>query len=186
MSSSDDETKITLHVGYAEQGKLLALAGRHTDALRHYREALRLAVASDAPPVFAHHYTQCVLESLEHTGAWDEILKYCDHAEAHYAQHPPDADLTRQHLANVRERRGVVLLKAGRQAEAQAALTAALQDADPTDLPVARAVLGWLRGRYHIDLRRLRQEQDKHLWFVVRAGAVDASRAIPLPAFHPV
>ncbi len=180
------DAPLGLHVGYAENGKLLALAGKHADALRHYREALRLAVATDAPPVFARHYTQCVLESLEHTGAWDEILKYCDHAEGHYAVHPPTTELTQRDLAHTRERRGIVLLKAGRDAEAQAVLAAAIRDAIPGDLPLARAVLVWLRGRYHVDARRLLQEQHRHSWFIVRADAVEPARAIPLPSFHPV
>ncbi|WVM91801.1 hypothetical protein ULG90_18100 [Halopseudomonas pachastrellae] len=50
MNSTDKAHQ--LHLGIAEQGKVLALAGRHADALQHYQEALRMAVSSRAPEVF--------------------------------------------------------------------------------------------------------------------------------------
>ncbi|HCA23425.1 MAG TPA: peptidylprolyl isomerase, partial [Pseudomonas sp.] len=84
MNSTDKAHQ--LHLGIAEQGKVLALAGRHADALQHYQEALRMAVSSRAPEVFFRHYTQCVMESLELSGELDSVLRYCNEAEAHYAR----------------------------------------------------------------------------------------------------
>ena len=59
-----DPVAFSMHLGIAEAGKVHALAGRHPEALRHYREAIRLAVSSKAPEIFFRHYSQCVLESL--------------------------------------------------------------------------------------------------------------------------
>ncbi|MEX1364406.1 MAG: peptidylprolyl isomerase [Nannocystaceae bacterium] len=170
-----------LHVGIAEQGKLHAIDGRHGEALRHYREAMRLAVQGDAPDVFFRHYTQCVLESLEAMEAWDEILEFCDRAEAHYEHNPPPNPLARLDLASIRERRAVVLLHREQIELAREALEQALNDLPPTALPLARTLHRWLGSGLRVDPRRLRQEQVRHHYFVVRREGVDPRRAIPLP-----
>lgn len=178
---SDEVQGAALHLGIAEQGKLFALKGDHGEALRHYREALRMAMSQGSPEVFFRHYTQCVLESLEHTGAWGEILAFCERAEAHYADNPPQHELARLDLASHRERRGVVLAKAGRTDEARAALEAAVAGAEADWLPVGRKVLQWLQRGLTIDARRIGAEQQRHAWFIVRKDAVDPARAVRLP-----
>lgn len=174
-------TAVALHLGIAEQGKLHALAGDHSEALRHYREAIRLAVGSGAPEVCFRHYTQCVLESLEHTGAWDEVLAFCERVQGHYAAHPPPHELARLDLASAHEREGVVLLKRGDAAAAQAALARAVEHAGPGRLPLAEELLGWLRRGMQIDARRVLQQQARHRYFIVEREAVQPERAIQLP-----
>ncbi len=170
-----------LHLGIAEQGKLHALAGDHQEALRHYREAIRLAVGSGAPEVCFRHYTQCVLESLEHTGAWAEILAFCERVRAHYAANPPPHELARLDLACAHEREGVVLLKRGDAAAATAALALALAQAGPGRLPLAEELHGWLRRGMQVDARRIEQQQRRHRYFIVEREAVRPERAIQLP-----
>jgi tetratricopeptide (TPR) repeat protein len=170
-----------LHVGIAEQGKLHALAGDHDEALRHYREAIRLAVGSGAPEVCFRHYTQCVLESLEHMGSSDEILAFCERVEAHYTANPPPHALARLDRASAHERRGVVLLKHGDAPAALAALALAVEQAGPGRLPLAEDLLGWLRRGMQIDARRVQQQQARHRYFIVERQAVRPERAIPLP-----
>lgn len=170
-----------LHYGIAEQGKLLALKGQHAPALRHYQEALRLAVNQGAPELFFRHYTGCVLESLEHQGAFDDVVRYCDRVLAFYEQNPPPNPVAELDRAQHYERRGICHLKAGRSAAARADLEAALRLAGPGGLPLSEVALGWLRRGLHVDPRRLRAEQDRHRYFAVRADAVDPSMAVPLP-----
>jgi hypothetical protein len=170
-----------LHLGIAEQGKLHALAGDHGEALRHYREALRLAVGSGAPEVCFRHYTQCVLESLEHMGAWNEILEFCERVRAHYAANPPPHELARLDLACAHEREGVVLLKRGDAAAAQVALARAVELVGPGRLPLAEELHGWLRRGMQIDARRMEQQQRRHRYFIVEREAVRPERAIQLP-----
>ncbi len=170
-----------LHFGIAEQGKLHALAGDHEEALRHYREAIRLAVTSGAPEVCFRHYTQCVLESLEHMSAWTEILEFCERVRAHYAANPPPHELARLDLACAHEREGVVLLKRGDTAAALAALAQAREQAGPGRLPLAEELLGWLRRGMQIDARRIEQQQRRHRYFIVEREAVRPERAIQLP-----
>lgn len=170
-----------LHLGIAEQGKVHALAGDTAEALRHFREATRLAVNGGAEEVFFRHYTQCVLETLERMGAYDEVLAFCERAEAHYEENPPPHELAQLDRATIRQRKGVVLLKAGRKAEAREALRLAVAEAGRGRLPLAESVGRWLSTGLHVDMRRVESEQKRHDYFVVREDLVDRERAIPLP-----
>ncbi|MEM7686797.1 MAG: peptidylprolyl isomerase [Pseudomonadota bacterium] len=169
------------HFGIAEAGKLAAIKGDHQEALRHYREALRLAQASKAPEVFFRHYTQCVLESLELTGEYNEILEFCANADAHYTQLASKADLHARDHGAILERQGIVAVKAGDADVGRDALTRAVERSGKGTLPVAETVLGWLIRGMSVDARRLLQVQKKHKYFTVREDQVDAARANPLP-----
>lgn len=174
-------TELALHLGFAERGKLHALAGDHREALVHYRAAIRMAVEQGAPEVFFRHYMECSLESLEMTGAYLEVLEYCDRALAHYAAHPPTHELAHRDLAHVHQRRGVCLFKLGEREPARLALSAGLACAGGP-LPLASALLNWLRNGWHCDVARIVAEQRRHAYFTVRADQVDPSRARDLPA----
>ncbi|MGS4946487.1 hypothetical protein ACVDG3_13470 [Meridianimarinicoccus sp. RP-17] len=170
-----------LHVGIAEAGKLRALAGDHADALRHYREALRLAQAARAPEVFFRHYTQCVLESLEQTGAHDEVIAFCEQALDHYAAQGATLTVHRRDRAALLERLALNRIKAGRDEDALAPLDAAVDLVAAGDLPVARTVRDWLRRGMRPDPRRITELQAKHGYYAVTADRVEPNRAIALP-----
>ncbi|MEM9059525.1 MAG: peptidylprolyl isomerase [Pseudomonadota bacterium] len=175
------EARHDFHLGIAEAGKLAAVAGDHKEALRHYREALRLAQAAKAPEVFFRHYTQCVLESLELTGAFGEILEFCENADAHYTQLDSKADLHARDHGAILERQGIVAVKAGDSDTGREALTRAVERSGRGTLPIAETVLGWLARGMSVDARRLLELQKKHKYFTVREDQVDAARANPLP-----
>lgn len=172
-----------LHSGIAEQGKVNALQGNHVEALRHYREALNLAVRARAPEVVFRHYLECSLESLEHMGSLTELLDYCDKAIAHYAQRPPDNPMAQLDLATIHQRRGVTLMKLGDRSSASQALTTALTDAKACGarLPLAEQLLRWLKAELTIAKDRLLAEQHRHRYFSVRKDSVKPERAVPLP-----
>jgi tetratricopeptide (TPR) repeat protein len=178
-----------LHVGIAEQGKLLALAVDHRGALRHYREAMALAVSAGEPEVFFRHYMECALESLELAGSLDDVVSYCDRAIAHHAGLALDAErqlLARRDLAHIHQRRGAVLLKLGRREQARVALAEALR-LEPQDMRLCTVLLRWVDSRLHCDAARVLAEQRRHGYFSVRAETVERSRAIALDreAFAP-
>lgn len=182
MTATERAERGIRHLGIAEAGKVAALAGRHTEALRHYREALRLATSTKAPEVFFRHYTQCVLESLERSGSYTEVIDYCTRADEHYTTfHHLTSFQRRDHGATL-ERLGAVLLKAGRPEDSLAALQRAIDMAGAGALPLAEALTGWLRRGLRIDVRRISELQDRHHYFTVRPELVDASLAIELPA----
>jgi tetratricopeptide (TPR) repeat protein len=170
-----------LHLGVAEAGKLLALKGRHTQALAKYREALRLAHGARAPQLFARHYLHCVLESLEHLGAYTHAAELAG-AAADSAANPDPTPFQKRDRAHLLERQGVNLARAGDVVTARAVLAAALElDAG---LPLARALLEWTARGLAINPARLAAAQRQHGYWVVRPGTVDAARAAesPIPA----
>lgn len=178
---------IALHAGVAEHGKVCALRGDHVSALRHYREAMSMAIRQQAPEVVLRHYLECSLESLEQMGAHGEVLAYCDRAIAHYGEHPPANALTHFDLATIHQRRGVALLKQGDRDGATQAFETAGETARLTQaaLPLAETLLRWLRAQLTISPERLAAEQARHHYCSVRQDTVRPSRAMPLPARAP-
>jgi tetratricopeptide (TPR) repeat protein len=173
----------TLHAGVAEHGKICALRGDHVNALMHYREAMAMAVRQQAPEVVCRHYLECALESLEHMGAYAELLQYCERAVDHYREHPPASALTRFDLASIHQRRGIALLKQGERDAAVSAFELACATAQGTQahLPLAETLLRWLRSRLTVSHDRLGAEQARHHYFSVRSDTVRPARALPLP-----
>ena len=173
---------VKLHVGIAEQGKLYALQGDHARALHYYRVAMRLTVEAGGPEIFFRHYLDCVMESLEHMGAYAEVLAYCDKAIALYDERPPPNEMAVLDLATIHLRRGVVLLKSGDKDEARAACERAVAVCRGARLtmPLAQTLLRWLRASFHIDVARVISEQRRARYFTVRPDTVDPSRAIVL------
>lgn len=170
-----------LHLGIAEHGKVRALKGDHLEALRHYREALRLAVSSKAPEVFFRHYTQCVMESLELTGSFEDVARYCEEADKHYVDLGLDSPIHRRDHGSILERLGMVRVRAGETEKAKEALTRAVEIAGKGVLPLADEVLGWLVKSYTVEPARLLRSQQRHEYFIVRRDLVDKARARPLP-----
>lgn len=173
------------HLGVAEAGKCCALKGDHVEALRHYREAIRLAVSARAPEVFFRHYSQCVLESLELTGSYQEVLEYCEKADEYYQALRQEPGNQRQvHArdhASILERQGLIHAKLGDRQAAFKSLEKARRIAGQNTLSLTEQVIGWLQRGLHPDPARLTDAQRKHHYFSVRADQVDARRAHPLP-----
>ncbi|MCL6271682.1 hypothetical protein M3P05_17325 [Sansalvadorimonas sp. 2012CJ34-2] len=169
-----------LHYAIAEYGKVLALKNRHDEALEHYREAIRRAVSLKAPEVFFRHYTQCVLESLELTGSYSEVIEFCLKADDHYQTLTVDTPLHRKDHGSVLERCAMIYIRSGDYTSAKACLSDACAVAGKGVLPLSEEVLGYLNRGLSIDSFRLTVLQNKHRYFVVRKGMVDEKNARPL------
>ena len=176
-----DPNRHILHLSLAEHGKLCLLRGDGGEALRHFREALRLCVSAKAPEVFFRHYTQCVLEALEKAGSFAEIAGYCREADAFYAARDLDDAFHRKDHGAILERLGIALIRLDDREAAVAALTRAIDRAGPGVLPLAEELLGWLRRGYAVSGERIAQLQQRHRYFVIREGSVDAALARALP-----
>jgi tetratricopeptide (TPR) repeat protein len=165
------------HLGLAEAGKVAALGGDHAQALARYREAMRLAVRDKAPEMFVRHYVEASLESLELMEEFDAVLEHCDRVIAHYTEHPPRHDAAWLDLASTQQRRGAVLLKAGRPDAARAALEEALEVGGRigATLDLARVLHGWLSRSLFVSSARITQEQRRLRYFSVRPDTVTAA-----------
>lgn len=190
MSEEVRDPGVLIHMGIAEQGKIHAVAGDQRMALVYYREAMRLATAKKAPKLFFRHYMECMLESLEHSGAYNEVLSYCEKAIAHHRNlRPLDEEQARfiaLDLANIHQRNGVVLLKMGRTDEAREAFKRGLDVARRASLSLelAEALYGWLARGFRVEPNRLEQELVAKNYYSVREDTVVRERAIKLPDLH--
>jgi hypothetical protein len=170
-----------LCLGIAEQGKLHALKGRHLEALRHYRGALRLASSCAASELFFHHCTQCIMESLELSGSHEAVADYCARAEDHFAAAGSEDELVRRQRGANFERLAVSRLQAGNPGEARELLAIAIDVVGKGALPLSEALLDWLRRGLSVSEARLRAAQRQHRYFVVRPDLVDPAIAVALP-----
>lgn len=174
-------------MGVAEQGKLYALQGNHKLALQYYRAAMQMTVQAGDPEVFFRHYLECVIESLEQTESYPEVLEYCERVLQHYQLNPPPNPMAVMDLAHIYQRKGINLFKSGDREGAILALQEALNQAKtigkvtPKTLPLTQTLLQWLRSNLHIDKQRLLAEQNRQQYFSVRKDTVDPSMAVKLP-----
>ncbi len=177
---TESNTAHSIHYSIAEFGKTLALKNKHNDALEHYREAIRMAVSLKAPEVFFRHYTQCVLESLELTGAFNEVIEFCINADKHYRSLNLETQLHRKDHGSVLERCSMAFIRSGDIDSAKHSLTDACKIAGKNVLPLSEEVLRYLNQGFSIDASRLTALQKKHNYFVVRKGQVDEKNARPM------
>lgn len=168
-----------LHLGIAEQGKLFALSGRHEDALRHYREAMRLVQGVAGADIFFQHYSQCVMESLELAGHHAEVVRCCEQFLDFLAEKPSEPMIELLQAA-LWERMGVQFLFLDERKLAVEALEASLKLGGKQQ-PLAAELLRWAKGGYLIQPKRLQELQRKHHYFVVRKEKVNAAIAVELP-----
>ncbi len=183
MENPEGFTGPMLHMGIAEQGKLHAVDGDHKLALQYYRRAMHMAVSAEDSEFFFRHYLECVMESLEHLGSFEDVLIYCEKALELYAKKPPEDPVSVRDLAHVHQRKAVALIKSGDVEAAAEPLREAVRlvrEADQT-IPLAEALLRWVDAGYRIDPARVLAEQKRHGYFSVRRDTVDASRAVKLP-----
>ncbi|MDH5670849.1 MAG: hypothetical protein OEZ06_01810 [Myxococcales bacterium] len=171
---------VRAHLQVAEVGKRAALRGDHAEALRSYREAMRMAVQSRSPEAFFRHYLEASLESLELMGDFDSVLEYCGRAIDHYAKTPPSNDLAWLDLASVYQRRGVVLCKVGNTAAATEAFDAALRQAQRigATLELSQRLRGWIARGLTLTPERVLQEQRRLRYFSVREETLRAASGV--------
>lgn len=180
--TNDTTIQTRAHLGVAEQGKLHALAGKHPLALQYFREALRLCQDADDAEMFARHYTECAMESLELLGGYDEVIAYCDRIVDHYAGLDALNEFARRDLAHTHQRRAMALLKQGQQEASRESLEQAIRHFSP--LPLAKAIHRWLATGLHVTPERVTAEQKRHRYFSIRPDTVNPAVAIRMPALE--
>jgi len=170
-----------LHLEIAEAGKMAALSNNHKEALRHYREALRIAGNIHAPGIFQRHYTQCILESLELSLDFESLILICEQACEQFATRDNLHSMQKREYAAMLERLGIARLKQGDRDAALKSLTAARDMAGESPFPVTGQILKWLEREYKPDITRILRLQKQNKYFTVRRGQVDRRRSKALP-----
>lgn len=178
-----NENNPNLHLQIAENGKVLALKGDHKEALRHYKEAMRMCQSVENSEFFLQHYSLCAMESLELMEAHEEIITFCEKSIDFLT--PKKAERTddwfRKYLASLWERKGIQCIYLDEKAEAIEALDEALKEAKEFTMPLAKELLNWLRRGYAITPQKVRDLQKRHHYFTVRKENVNEKIAVQLP-----
>lgn len=156
------------HLSIVERGKLAAVAGNHDMALECYRTGLRMAQSLSAPGPFARHYTDCILDSLERAGRLEPALMLCESASHELAGiHSPNPLQRRDHATLVL-RQALLLLRLGRESDADLRLAEAITLARPGRLTLAEEVQGWRARALTLTPERLDEAQARHGYYTVR------------------
>lgn len=174
---------INLHYGVAEKGKLFALQGNHKEALRHYKEALRMCQNEPAADVFFQHYSLCAMESLELMGSHNEVIDFCDKCLDFLAskENFKDNPVFEKYLASIMERKGIQYLFLGEKEEAVDVFRAIRQRVGKTLMPLTNDLLNWAQRGYTITPAQIRDLEKKHKYFTVRKETINEKIAVELP-----
>ncbi len=182
MNINNTTHKNNLHVGIAEKGKLYSIEGNYKEALRHYREAIRLVKLNNDSEVFFQHYSQCVMETLEISGAHDEVITYCEKFIDFLAEKNQEELLVKKHLASVLEKLGVQYILKNENQIALPILKQAQSVLGKGKQPLTDELLNWVQRSYTITKKQVNDAQHKHHYFIVRKDKIRAEYAIELPA----
>ena len=172
-----------MHYSIAEQGKLFALQGNHKEALRHYKEALRMCQSLPTADLFFQHYSLCAMESLELMGSYNEVIDFCDKCIGFLESKEQlnDNPVFEKYFASILERKGIQFLLLDEKPEAIAAFKAVQARVGKTMMPLTNDLLNWALRGYAISLTQIRDLQKKHKYFTVRKENVNEKIAMELP-----
>jgi tetratricopeptide (TPR) repeat protein len=177
------ENKPNMHLQIAENGKVLALKGDYKEALRHYKEAMKMCQAVENSEVFLQHYSLCAMESLELMQAHEEIIAFCDKSIDFLDEKKAERsdDLFRKYLASLWERKGIQYIHLDEKSEAIHSFENALKEGSNLSLPLSKDLLNWLRRGYAVTTKQVRDLQNRHNYFTVRKENVNEKIAVQLP-----
>lgn len=169
-----------LHVGIAEKGKLYSLEGNYKEALRHYREAIRLVQNNKDNDLFFQHYSQCVMEALELSGAYDEVISYCEKF-LDFLEEKEETEFIKRHKAHILEKLAVQYLLKGSREDALPYLKEAQNGIGKGVQPLTDDLLNWAQRNYQLTKKQITEVQKKYNYFIVRKDKVRPEYAIEIP-----
>lgn len=172
-----------IHFGVAEKGKIFAVQGNHKEALRHYKEALRMCQTVPNADIFFQHYSLCAMESLELMKSYNEVIEFCDKCldfldtKPELENHP----VFQKFKASLWERKGIQFLYMEEKEEAVDAFKEAQKNIDRKHLPLTTDLLNWALRGFAISPKQIQDTQKKHHYFTVRKDNVNETIAVELP-----
>lgn len=177
------ENKPNLHLQIAENGKVMALKGDYKEALRHYKEAMKMCQTMENSEVFLQHYSLCAMESLELMQAHEEIIAFCDRSIDFLNEKKAERsdDLFLKYLASLWERKGIQHTHLDEKSEAIQSFESAIKEATNQPMPLSKELLNWVRRGYTITTKQIRDLQNRHHYFTVRKENVNEKLAVQLP-----
>lgn len=174
-------TEYHLHLRLVEQGKLYFLEGNYKEALRHYREGLMLCQKEPGADIFFQHYSQCIMEALELSGAYDEVISYCEKTRDFLEDQLENSEHARMYYAALLQREGIQYIKKEDKAMALELMKEAKELSVGTIPPLTASLLNWLQRGFTISAKQLLDTQHLHMYFTVRKETVNPAIAMKLP-----
>ena len=175
-----DKNKYLLHLGIAEKGKMFALQGNHKEALRHYKEAIKMTQGQEKGDIFFQLYMQYTLESLELMGAYDEVLSYCETLLS-FLEGKDNNEIIIKYKAETWQRMAIQYIYKEDHESAKEYLMFVKKETGGPKLPIAERVLDWINRRYNITKKQLTDLQKEHKYFIVTKENINEELAIELP-----
>jgi len=176
-----DTNNYMLHLGIAEKGKMNAVQGNHKEALRHYKEAIKMTQGQENGEMFFQHYMQCTLESLEQMGAYDDVLNYCEKL-LELLNTKEENDFITKYKIETWQRMAIQYLHKDDVETAKEYLTTIAKEAGKGKLKIADTLLDWINRRYQITKKQLFDLQNSNHYFIVNKNNLKPEIAIELPA----
>ncbi len=170
-----------MHFRIVEQGKIHALEGNHSEALRHYREGIRMCETEIGADFFFQHYGQCAMESLELMGAHQEVISFCEKTLAFLDDKKEQSDYLKKYYANIAERAAIQFLFLEDKAEAIHHFNEVKQLIGLKKQPLTAQLLTWAQRGYTITKKQLTDTQKRFGYFIVRKENIKPEIAVQLP-----
>lgn len=157
------------HQTIAKQAISKALNGEHDKALKLYQQALRQGRDQNASMIEMRYYSECALDSMELSGHFDGVINYCTEALNHYDVQAPQTDVAFKDKIHLIQRREIARIKKGESESIDINIKQALAQAKEKGLalPLLEKVKNWMDQGFHIDTKRIEQEQYRHKYFIV-------------------
>jgi tetratricopeptide (TPR) repeat protein len=160
-----------MHLGIAEKGKLYCLQGNYRQALRHFREAIRMVQHQAGSDIFFQHYGQCVTEALELSGAHQEVIDYCEKFIGFLDAKEAQTDMV--------EKMAIQYLMLGDKETAKELLQQVQKN--QMVLPIAQQLTQWLQRGYSIQPKQIKDLLQKNQYYIIRTDKVNPAIAVELP-----
>lgn len=169
------------HYRIVEQGKVHALNRNYSEALRHYREGIRMCQKEPGADLFFQHYSQCAMETLELSGAYKEVIDFCQKTRQFLEDKQLESVYVKKYRASLFEREAIQHLFLGDKNEATVCFKAVQTLVGSQDFPLTGQLLNWLQRGYTIGERQIKDAQKTHHYFSVRTDNVNPLIAMQLP-----
>lgn len=131
--------------------------------------------------IFFQHYSQCVMEALELSGAHNEVIDYCEKFVEFLEQKDDTSSLVQRYYGMILEKMAIQYLLKEDKSEAKGLLAEVQKRVGRGQQPITDELLNWIQRGYSINKKLVVDLQKKHNYFIVRKDKVNKDIAMDLP-----
>ncbi|MBX2840126.1 MAG: hypothetical protein KTR26_00030 [Flammeovirgaceae bacterium] len=171
------------HEAIAEQGKIYVVERNNILAIKYFKYAMEMVIQTNDQDVFLRHYVGYLLEALELSGAYQDVLDYCNINLKKLGNKPPENLEEIRIKALLLQRKGIILLKMQNEIEAIKAFKEAenLLNNNP-ELVLTQSLLFLISSGLKLNLDRILAEQERTSYFRLNEKNIKRNKAMKLPS----